>query len=115
MPEPTDPRKIAIGARIAAARNRKGLSQFELAVQLSVTPGAVAQWERGYTMPKMGHFDALPSILDVSREWLLTGDDPAAVREAHTKAEETILRLARSLSSDQQATLIKMLLGLSAG
>ena len=113
MSSDRDPRRIAIGARIAAARAKKSLSQFQLALRLSVTPGAVAQWERGYTLPKITHFDELPEILGVSREWLLTGNDSQQVLTAQTKAEEVILRLARALTGEQQALLIKMLAGLA--
>jgi transcriptional regulator with XRE-family HTH domain len=109
-----DPRTEAVGLRIREARDKKGLSQHALALHLGITAGAVGQWELGYALPTMHHFDELPAILDVSREWLLTGKDASEAIKAQTKSEETILRLSRSLSGDQQATLIAMLHGLAS-
>lgn len=37
----------AVGARIAALRKEKGLTQKQLAEQLHVTDKAVSKWERG--------------------------------------------------------------------
>jgi transcriptional regulator with XRE-family HTH domain len=109
-----NPKWLEIGQRIKEARKQKGLSQHGLAMHLGITAGAVGQWEVGYSTPTMSNFDQLPEVLDVSREWLLTGNESGEVMKAHTKAEETILRLSRALTGDQQATLIGMLTGLAS-
>ena len=36
-----------LGARIAALRKEKGMTQLELAQQMGVTDKAVSKWERG--------------------------------------------------------------------
>ena len=38
---------------IRELREAQGWSQFELAVKVGVTPGAVGKWERGVSEPKV--------------------------------------------------------------
>ena len=98
-----NPKKQAIGKRIAEARKSLGLTQLDLANELSVTSGAVSQYETGRALPERELFKAMAAILKKTEEWLLTGDDPNEVRTAQTNIEEKILVLARRLSpADQQ-------------
>lgn len=108
-----DPRKLAIGRRIAAARERKGLSQADLATILGITSGAVGQYETGRNLPKLARFEAISGSCDVTVEWLLTGDDPDELRKAQTVNEAEALRLIRSLPADKQQSALAMLLGLA--
>jgi transcriptional regulator with XRE-family HTH domain len=65
--------KKALGARIAEAREAKGIKrQAELARMLNppVTRSSVAQWESGYTEPSARNLRQLSEILGVSLEWL---------------------------------------------
>ena len=111
--EDRDPRKVAIGSRIKLAREEQGLKQHHLAEHVGVTVSAVGQWEIGHTLPEMENFDRLPSILGVSREWLLTGNDADETGRAQTEGELLVLRLARHLSEAQQKDLIKSLSGVT--
>jgi transcriptional regulator with XRE-family HTH domain len=65
--------KKALGARIAEAREAKGIRrQAQLARMLNppVTRSSVAQWESGYTEPSARNLRQLSEILGVSLEWL---------------------------------------------
>jgi transcriptional regulator with XRE-family HTH domain len=65
--------KKALGARIAEAREAKGIKrQAELARMLNppVTRSSVAQWESGNTEPSANNLRQLSDILGVSLEWL---------------------------------------------
>lgn len=62
-----------IGARIAAARNAKGLSTQALAVRLGRTKGAVGHWETGKNAIKAPELAKLCKVLDVSADELLFG------------------------------------------
>jgi transcriptional regulator with XRE-family HTH domain len=108
---PPDQSKLIIGRRIREARVDADMSQHDLALRLGVTAGAVGQWEIGITIPKSQTLNRLPGILGVSHDWLV-GESNQQHRVAQTKAEETILRLSRRLSPDEQAMLIRQLMGL---
>lgn len=57
--------------RIKSLRQKKGLSQQELAKLLFVNQTAVSQWERGVTNPSTDTAIALASLFDVSVDYLL--------------------------------------------
>ena len=61
-----------LGSRIKRAREAAGLSQNDLAKSLGVTPGAVSQWETGYSGPKRGLLDSLAKALNLPLTELLT-------------------------------------------
>lgn len=108
------PKAIEIGARIAAARHRKGLSQRQLSQLIGVTLGAVGQYETGATIPRPERFEAIARVCEVKAEWLLTGDDPDELRRAQTENEQEALRLIRKMPFDKQESALAMLAGLAA-
>ncbi|MBE6698122.1 MAG: helix-turn-helix transcriptional regulator [Ruminococcaceae bacterium] len=65
-----------LGARIAALRRAKGLTQEMLAEKMGVSPQAVSKWERGLAFPNPVWLDELADILDTSIDSLLTGRVP---------------------------------------
>jgi len=64
-----------IGNRIREARTRKGWSQQQLAERMSVTRGAISQWESGETELSLKRLSALAESLGTSEDWLRTGRD----------------------------------------
>ena len=63
--------------RIKSLRQKKGLSQQELAKLLFVNQTAVSQWERGVTNPSTDTAIALADFFDVSLDYLVgRSDDP---------------------------------------
>ena len=60
-----------LGARIAEARKRKGMSQTALAEALGVTQQVVAAWERKSTGVRSDTLCRIASVLDVSSDELL--------------------------------------------
>jgi transcriptional regulator with XRE-family HTH domain len=73
MPSPnsSDFRK-RVGLRIRSARERKGLSQTQLAHQLGVSNTQVSRWETGRGLP-LGHLDELSEALGMSPEQIFGG------------------------------------------
>lgn len=65
---------------IRELRTEKGLSQFEFAVQVGVTPGAVSAWERGKSEPKVSQLRTIAKLFGVSM------DDIALVEDDIKKA-----------------------------
>lgn len=62
-----------IGSRIAKFRKAKGLTQEELANQLSVSSQAVSKWENDASCPDISLLPQLCRVLGVTTDELLTG------------------------------------------
>lgn len=56
--------------KIRELRKARGMSQRQLANEVGVSPGAVAQWELGATTPTTANLVALASVLDCSMDAL---------------------------------------------
>lgn len=108
-----DPKKLAIGQRIAAARQRINLSISDLASSLGVTANAITQWETGRSAPSRENFYKVARVLQTDVEWLLTGDDPDERRRAQTQSEEEALTLLRALTPDEQQIALASLHGMA--
>ena len=62
------------GAAIKALREKKRLTQQQLAEKLSVSDKAVSKWETGKGFPDISLLEPLASVLQVSRPELLSGE-----------------------------------------
>ena len=62
-----------LGARIAALRRSRGMSQSQLAQELGVSPSAIGMYEQGRREPSTATVVALSRIFQVSTDYLLTG------------------------------------------
>lgn len=71
-----------LGARIAALRRRKNISQGELARRLQVSPSAVGMYEQGRREPSAELLVRLSRELGVSVDYLLTGKPLPGERES---------------------------------
>lgn len=59
-----------IGERIKEAREKKGLSQRDLADKLAVSQPAIVQFEKGYKIPNTLMMNALADVLGVTTDFL---------------------------------------------
>ena len=87
-----------LGARIAALRRDRGMSQSELAERLQVSPSAMGMYEQGRREPSAQMLVALARELDVSTDFLLTG-------QARTQPEADALSqmlLSRITTADRR-------------
>lgn len=66
---------LKVGEFIKEKRKNKGLTQRELADKLNITDRAVSKWERGICCPDISLLKELCSILDISINELLSGED----------------------------------------
>lgn len=69
---------MTLGERIAAARNKAGLTQLQLAQKLNLQLFQVADWERGAAEPSLEQMAALCQALEVTSDYLLLGKEPEA-------------------------------------
>lgn len=65
---------------ISAAREKIKITQEELAKQLNITQGAVAQWESGRTRPRSDMLVRLADILGCTVDELLRGGEQQCQR-----------------------------------
>lgn len=63
----------AVGQRIKAAREVKGLTQEKLAALVDLSPTHISVIERGLKIPNLDSFVAIANALDVSTNSLLLG------------------------------------------
>jgi transcriptional regulator with XRE-family HTH domain len=59
------------GRRIAACRERAGISQRALAQKLEVTQASINSWENGENVPRWPVLRNLAVVLDVPAWWLV--------------------------------------------
>lgn len=74
---PLKPRPTAFGQRLAELRQKAGLSQAQLGEKLGLSQRAIASWEmRETTSFRPEQIAQLADVLDVSVEFLVTGEEP---------------------------------------
>ena len=64
---------LSIGERISSLRNKKNLSQNQLAKALDLSRQAISKWENDITAPDTLNLIRLADLLDCSVEYLATG------------------------------------------
>jgi transcriptional regulator with XRE-family HTH domain len=68
---------------IRQARERRGWTQLQVAIQLGVTPVTIYNWERGKSEPRVSQFRQLARLFAVSMDDLaLTADEADSNRVA---------------------------------
>ena len=107
-----------LGARIAALRRGKGLSQAQLAHRLRISPSAVGMYEQGRREPSVELLVAIADEFQVSTDFLLTGK-PAAQHMADVEqllqtrldaAQDRLKRRPDSFSRQELAALLAAIL-----
>lgn len=85
----------AVGQRIKAAREKKGLTQEELAARMEISPTHVSVIERGTKIPRMDTFVAIANVLEVSADALLVDVVDHAVESAASELSTLLAELPR--------------------
>lgn len=83
----------AVGQRIKAARERRGLTQEELAALVNISPTHVSVIERGAKTVRMDTFVAIANVLEVSADSLLIDVVDHAAASAASELSDAIERL----------------------
>ena len=60
-----------VSDRIRLLRERRGLTQSELAKQLGITRSSVNAWEQGISVPSTQYIVELATIFKISTDYLL--------------------------------------------
>lgn len=87
-----------LGARIAALRKRKGMTQEELAQKMEVSSQAVSKWENDVSCPDIQSLPRLAKLLGTTVDELLTG----------MEAQVQLLRGAERKSLDELTLRVRV-------
>ena len=66
----------AMAAALVALRERKGVTQFEVAVATGIMPQSISAYERGRNVPTLAKLQKLADYYGVSLD-AITGHEPA--------------------------------------
>ena len=84
--------QVRTGRFITEKRKQKGLTQADIAERLGITDRAVSKWERGLCLPDAAQVIPLCSILGITVDELLSGQD-IGESEARKSAESLLLEM----------------------
>ena len=102
---------VKIGKYIAGKRKALGLTQAQVAEQLGMSSKSVSKWERGVCLPDVSVYEPLCSILGISLNEFLSGED--IVREdLPKKSEENLIQITAD-GKHRSRRLKAVILGLS--
>lgn len=76
-----------IGSRLKEARKRKGLTQVDIQKATGISSGNLSDIENDKSMPSAAALISLSRELEVSIDWILTGEERFAVEPASLKRE----------------------------
>lgn len=68
--------KVTVGKNIRVARDARGLSQHDLAVELKCHAMLVSKWERGLHSPSQHNLQALSLVLKRPVSWFYVDHAP---------------------------------------
>ena len=92
---------IKIGKYIAGKRKSVGMTQRQLAEKLGMSDKSVSKWERGVCLPDVSVYKELCSILGISLNEFLAGED-IAQENMIQKSETNIIEVIRDNINKQK-------------
>ena len=92
----------AIGKRIKSAREKKGLTQEQLAEQVNLSPMHISVIERGNKLPRLETLIKIANVLEVSADTLLQDVVNNQIKLHTSEASNLIAQLSRE---DQRRVL----------
>ncbi len=101
-----------IGKFIAQKRKEKNLTQSELAEKLNVTDRSVSNWENGKCMPDISLFNPLCSVLDITINEFLSGEE-IENKDYQKKLEENIINTINYNNKKNMLPVILLIFGIT--
>ena len=98
----------AFGRRLKELRKQKGWTQKELAAKLDIRFGQLNKYECGLNAPPMEKLIQMAEVLDVTVDYLLTGDNPSDKPIHNTRLMERF-RILQGFEKEDQETVIKLI------
>ena len=95
----------AVGQRIRAAREKKNLTQEDLAALVEISPTHMSVIERGAKIPRLDTFVAIANVLEVSADSLLID----VVEHAAVNVASELSASIESLPHNEQMYILKVI------
>jgi len=89
-----------IGAFLKSLRKEKGLTQEQLAEQMSVSSRTVSRWETGSNMPDISILIELADFYDVDIREIISGERKSEIMTEETR--EVLTKVAEYTDADKQ-------------
>lgn len=102
--------QIRIGKFIAAARKAHGMTQKQLAEQLSISDKTVSKWERGKGLPEVALMLPLCEALQITVNDLLSGEK-ISENNYQKKAEENMMSLMQENQENKKHLALSVICG----
>jgi transcriptional regulator with XRE-family HTH domain len=100
--------------RLAQVRAEKGLSQGDLAAKTGIAPAQISRYETGKNAPRPEIIARLARALDVSMDWLSTGDIPfgdEAGPELKLRLPRYLHTLIGTAADKSEKTIVEEIIG----
>jgi len=94
-----------VGQRIKALRKQNNWSQKELAEKLHIRFGQINKYECGLNTPPLEKLLEISEVLNVTVDYLLTGDNSEVIPIHNTRLLERFKLLQKSQNDDQEAVI----------
>lgn len=107
LPDQPQPPRESFGARLQRLRTAKGLTQSQVAKQLSVSEPSISAWEQDKARPKAGRMEALSVLFGVDISELLGIDESESLGDVVARAKEQIAKVAE-VSPDNVKIIIEI-------
>lgn len=93
---------MSLGEKLQYLRKEKGISQEQLAEQMTISRQAISKWELDTSIPDVENIIQISKLFDVTTDWLLMGDSefpekPIAPRFPQAKNQEAKTMLLKVL------------------
>lgn len=79
-----------LGSRLRISREKKRLTQIEVAKILGISNGTLSGYERDYRDPDTETLSKLAQLYDVSLDWLLTGRNEGSFKATKKESKDEI-------------------------
>ena len=98
-----------LGKRLRYLREKRGLSQLELAKKLNMPDQNVSNYERGFRQPDYETLDKIASFFNVTTDYLLgRSNNPELSKEEQEEYNE-LEEIIESLPEDEKRKVINMI------
>ena len=96
-----------VGRTVTRLRQRRNMTQQQLAAVLNVSHQAVSKWENGAALPDIQTLLSLAQLFGVTMEQLLSGDIPGAEEEEAEPEEPSLGKWLRDAIPEEARSAIK--------
>lgn len=95
---------MTITERLFQTIKQKNIKQAELAEALNIKPQIINNWKSRGTTPPMEYLPLICDALDVSWEWLVTGENS---RETYTREEKYLVSKYRDANNSGKTKILE--------